>query len=138
MGKASSTFLALVAVHVWATHVGDVMRNEDVSGAAWFLTSASAFIFLALVTDYVHAVYMEEYRTSTRRFKVLVGFAAVGLGMALIGVWVMPLGWNPVWVAVVGLLVGVVAQVATDKPQLPSGFRVPIGRRSGRSARRGR
>lgn len=138
MGKAFSTFLALVAVHVWAMNVGDFMRNEDVSGAAWFLTSASAFIFLALVTDYVHAVYMEEYRTSTRRFKVLVGFAAVGFGMAIIGVWVMPFGWNPVWISVVGVLVGVVAQVITDKPQPPTGFRVPIGRRSGRSARRGR
>lgn len=95
------------------------------------LTSASAFIFLAWVTEYVHAAYVEEYRTSTCRFKILLGFAAVGLGMALIGVWVMPLGWNPVWVAVVGLLVGVVAR-------LLSGFRVPIGRRSGRSARRGR
>ena len=137
MGKAFSTFLALVAVHVWATHVGDFIRNEDVSGAAWFLTSASAFIPLALVTEHVHAVYVEEYRTSTRRSKILFGFAAVGLGMAIMGAWVMPFGWNPVWVAVVGVLVGVVAQVATDKHQLPSGFRVPIGHKNGRSARRG-
>ena len=95
------------------------------------LTSVSAFIFLALVTEYVHAVYVEEYRTCARRFKVLVGFAAVGLGMAIIGAWVVPFGWNPVWVAVVGVLVGVLAQ-------LLSGFRVPIGHKNGRSARRGR
>lgn len=95
------------------------------------LTSASAFMFFALVTEHVHVVYVEKYRTSTRRFKILVGFAAVGFGMAIIGAWVMPFGWNPVWVAVVGLLVGVVAQ-------LLSGFRVPIGRRNGRSVHRGR
>ena len=116
---------------MWATHVGDFIRNEDVSGAAWVLTSASAFIFLAWVTEYVHAAYVEEYRTSTRRFKILLGFAAVGLGMAIIGAWVMPFGWNPVWVAVVGVLVCVVAQ-------LLSGFRVPIGHKNGRRARRGR
>lgn len=36
MGKAFSTFLALVAAHVWAMNVGDFIRSEDVSGAAWF------------------------------------------------------------------------------------------------------
>lgn len=138
MGKAFTTFFALVAVHVWVLYVGDFIRNDDDSGAARFLTSASGFIFLAVVAEHLHAVYVEKYRTSTRRFKILVGFAAVGLGMALIGVWVMPLGWNPVWVAVVGLLVGVVAQVITDKPQPPTGFRAPIGRRNGRSVHRGR
>ena len=136
MGKAFTTFFALVAVHVWVLYVGDFIRNDDDSGAARFLTSASVFIFLAVVAEHLHAVYVEKYRTSTRRFKILVGFAAVGFGMAIIGAWVVPFGWNPVWVAVVGVLVGVVAQVATDKPQLPSGFRAPIGHTRGRSARR--
>lgn len=36
MGKALSTFLALVAANVWAMNVGDFIRSEDVSRAAWF------------------------------------------------------------------------------------------------------
>lgn len=96
----------------------------------------AGIMFLGAVTDFLHAIYVNAYRTSVRRLKLLIGLAAFALVMGGIGALVMPMGWNPFWVSILGMLVFVVAQIVTDKLWISaSANRVPIARTRGHSAR---
>lgn len=128
MGKAFSTFMALVAVYVWALPMGDFIKGSSDSGAARFLVYMAGLMFLFAVTDFLHAIYVDVYRTSARRFTVLVGFAALGLVIGAVGVFALPFEWNPFWVSILGILVFVVVEIVT------SAYRVPTGHTSERSA----
>lgn len=137
MGKAFSTFMALIAVNVWALQMGDFLQESSGSGAVGILIYMAGIMFLGAVTDFLHAIYVDAYRTSAGRLKLLIGLAACALIMGIVGAFVMPLGWNPFWVSILGILVFVVIQIGTDRLWISaSAYRAPIGHTRGRSARR--
>ena len=81
---------------------------------------------------------MDAYRTSAGRLKLLIGLAALSLIMGIVGAFFMPVGLNPFWVSILGILVFVVIQIGTDKLWISaSAYRAPIGHTRERSARRG-
>lgn len=138
MGKAFSTFMALIAVNVWALQRGDFLQESSGGSAVGILIYMAGIMFLGAVTDFLHAIYVDAYRTSVRRLKLLIGLAVCALVMGIVGAFVVPVGWNPFWVSILGMLVFVVAQIVTDKLWISaSAYRVPIARTRGHSARRG-
>ncbi len=138
MGKAFSTFMALIAVYVWTLQMGDFLQESSGSGAVGILIYMAGIMFLGAVTDFLHAIYVDTYRTSAGRLKLLIGLAALSLIMGIVGAFFMPVGLNPFWVSILGMLVFVVIQIGTDKLWISaSAYRAPIGRTRGRSARRG-
>ncbi|WP_290454257.1 hypothetical protein [Corynebacterium stationis] len=138
MGKAFSTFMALIAVYVWTLQMGDFLQESSGSGAVGILIYMAGIMFLGAVTDFLHAIYVDTYRTSAGRLKLLIGLAALSLIMGIVGAFFMPVGLNPFWVSILGILVFVVIQIGTDKLWISaSAYRAPIGRTRGRSARRG-
>jgi|SRR5690625_2386265 len=138
MGKAFSTFMALIAVYVWTLQMGDFLQESSGSGAVGILIYMAGIMFLGAVTDFLHAIYVDAYRTSAERLKLLIGLAACALIMGIVGAFVMPVGLNPFWVSILGILVSVVIQVGTDKLWIStSAYRAPIGHTRERSARRG-
>lgn len=138
MGKAFSPFMALIAVNVWALQMGDFLQESSGSGAVGILIYMAGIMFLGAVTDFLHAIYVDAYRTSAGRLKLLIGLAACVLIMGIVGAFVMPVGLNPFWVSILGILVSVVIQVGTDKHWIStSAYRAPIVHTRERSARRG-
>ncbi len=138
MGKAFSTFMALIAVYVWTLQMGDFLQESSGSGAVGILIYMAGIMFLGAVTDFLHAIYVDTYRTSAGRLKLLIGLAALSLIMGIVGAFFMPVGLNPFWVSILGILVSVVIQVGTDKLWIStSAYRAPIGHTRERSARRG-
>ena len=138
MGKAFSPFMALSAVNVWALQMGDFLQESSGSGVMGILIYMAGIMFLGAVTDFLHAIYVDTYRTSAGRLKLLIGLAACALIMGIVGAFVMPVGLNPFWVSILGILVSVVIQVGTDKLWISaSAYRAPIGHTRERSARRG-
>ncbi|MGO2694513.1 MAG: hypothetical protein ACTIA3_08995 [Corynebacterium casei] len=138
MGKAFSTVMALIAVYVWTLQMGDFLQESSGSGAVGILIYMAGIMFLGAVTDFLHAIYVDAYRTSVRRLKLLIGLAVCALVMGIVGAFVVPVGWNPFWVSILAILVFVVTQIVTDKLWIStSAYRAPIGHTRERSARRG-
>ena len=138
MGKAFSTFMALIAVNVWTLQMGDFLQESSGSGVMGILIYIAGIMFLFAVTDFLHAIYVDAYRTSAGRLKLLIGLAALSLIMGIVGAVFMPVGLNPFWVSILGMLVFVVIQIGTDKLWISaSAYRAPIGHTRERSARRG-
>lgn len=115
-------FLAIAVAIFWSREVFNFVASESLSSGKSILTLFTALVFLLLLTEYVHVTGPSGVRVGYRRVKILSLFAISGTVISIVGIFMMPLGFNAFWVTALSIIAGAIAQILVAQGEKASGL----------------